>query len=1156
MGNNLEFSIVINTQTGEASLKHLDGTIKNTTELVKNSAKAIETNWVNAFTRLNVLSTTFSAIKSAFGGLLEGPMQFEQSLRNVGSLSEDVVANYGVIGDKLKALGRTMPVKSTKELADAMYQAVSAGFQWGDALKLVESAAKGSIAGLSSVPESMNALISVMNAYNLSGKDSAMVMDRLFQTVRKGITTFPELAASMSQVAPRAANAGIKLDELMGSIVTITKMKVPTSEAMTKISASITPLVTILGEAYFKTHTFQEGLTEIYKRASGNVAEIQKMMGTKEATDAVIMIGKNAQQSKKDLEDMKNSAGASTKAYNENVNSLANTIQLFQNQLKSFKNAAITALMPTITELVKHLTKIMGVINNIPTPIKVLISGLLLFKTATIALNLSGLQPLLASFSTLSYGLLGKLTAQFPLLAKVAMTSATSFKALSFVLSTTLVGAVLALIAYLPQLVDWFNSLGSASKLSNALKEVGEEYDKLKEKIEQTNETKELLNEYIELQDRVRRGDKLSAEEKERLAEVTKRLGDMYPELIKGSDDATNSYILQADAVEKLQGKINGTIAELDKLMQKNAEIIKKAKEEYESGPSFWDYVGSFFNPGSAQLKEIANQKGNLLIMNKSIEESFKIYLEKIKLTKNLTDPKKLVREFQIISNNIAISDEQWRKLEGRIYQVQATFRPTKTKTEAGLSGLKEELKSLYEQYKNLDKDSNEAMRIRQIVKAKLQTNTKKLGITGQEAKEFRKLFDIGISGVSKTEVKKEAEINLLDITNTLYESNKITFDQYLERTNKLYDEIINSARYKELSEKFSKGLLTPIEEKEFVSKLKEISKITEAQEKYAKEIGDKNFEAYEKMQEERKKKLETSTNELKNYLLKSRGDIDKAIGLYSNQQISGKEFINSLDDYINQIKENLSNGNKDIENILNEIQWGDLTDYELNELRKSLESINPVIANNFDSIVNIFDIYNKEMAKLQSENLTSLKFWVDQASTILQIASAGLGEVLMSGFSKEGFEKMKNMLKEGFKTILLAIADALDKMFIGISLSTILEAIINPAMGIVNTGRLLAAKLGIEAFKGMIKAFSVGGIITQPTIALMGEKGAEVVAPKQDFISFARELIAYEKRNLPKLVSGNNINVKLEPVILKQSGRDLVGVIKQQNQIDDLRKF
>ena len=94
MGNNLEFSIVINTQAGEVSLRHLDGTIKNTTELVKNSAKAIETNWVNAFTRLNVLSTTFSAIKSAFGGLLEGPMQFEQSLRNVGSLSEDVVAKF------------------------------------------------------------------------------------------------------------------------------------------------------------------------------------------------------------------------------------------------------------------------------------------------------------------------------------------------------------------------------------------------------------------------------------------------------------------------------------------------------------------------------------------------------------------------------------------------------------------------------------------------------------------------------------------------------------------------------------------------------------------------------------------------------------------------------------------------------------------------------------------------------------------------------------------------------------------------------------------------------------------------------------------------------------------------------------------------------
>jgi len=1158
MGSNLEFSIVVNTKTGEVALKQLDSTLKSTATTAKDTAKSIETSWLNAFSRMNVITSGANLLKSAFSGLLTDPMEFDQALKNMGSLSEDVVKNYDEISKTLKEYGKNLPVKSTTDLANAMYEAVSSGFEWRDALKLVEWSAKGSVAGLSTAKESMDALIAVMNAYNLKGKDSSMVMDKLFQTVLNGITTFPELASNMAAVAPVAANMGVSLNELMSTIVTITKFKVSTPETMTKINAAIAGIAAAK-PGMIETKGLLQSMLDIYEETKGSYVEIMKLVGRKEAAEAIIMIGKNAQSARKDLQDMTNSAGAAGKAYQENASSLKNTLQIFENQVKSFKNTAITALLPALTELVKHLSRIMQVINAIPTPIKVLVSGLLLLKTAMIAINLTGIQPLLASFTTLSYSLMGKLTMQFPMLAKVAMTSATTFKAFSLVLSTTLVGAVVALLAYLPDLVNWFNSLDASAKLEKKLQEVNEEYDKLKEKIEQSISIKDTVNEYIALQEKAKTTDGLTAEERTRLAEITKKLGDTYPELIAGTDNATKSYILQSNAVDVLKNKISEAIVELGRLMEKQKEIIKEAEENIASkGSNLWNTLLSAMG---FKAQAITSQAESVMksyeIKGKAVSEAFKKYLDIIKMTGDQTTAKELVAKFQKQMGDIKIEANEWKKMEGEIIKVQTSITES-TKPITKKLTIKDELEELLKQYQAIiDKDSEEAQKIRQTAKNKLQADLKAMKLTGEERKNFRKAFDlITTGGVTKSSVKKDTEVNLLEITNALYEIQEITLEEYLQRTNDLYDKLASDKKYQELRNKFFKGQLTPIEEKEYVEKSKELKKILDSQEKYSKEYSEANYKQYEYWNEQRKNEIAKSTETIRNEILKQKSEFEKVKDSFGAERISGADYLVSLKQIMNGITSIIDDGSVEAQNAIKRMQLGDLTSYEIEKMKKTLQESHPELAENLNLIAELFARHNEEMSKLQSQNLTSLKFWVDQASTILQIASAGLGEVLMSGFSKEGFEKMKNMLKEGFKTILLAIADALDKMFIGISLSTILEAIINPAKGIVNTGRLLAAKLGIEAFKGVVKAFSVGGIITQPTIALMGEKGAEVVAPKQDFITFARELIAMERKNIPRIYNSSIVKVELEPVVLKQRGRDLVGVIKQQNQIDDLRKF
>lgn len=1166
--NDLKFSIVIDTKTGEASLKQLDSTINNTANVSKNASKTIETGWVNAFAKISVIKDIFSGLRDALTGIMGSSLEYEQSLKNVASLSDDVVNNYDQINRTLKSYSTQIPVKSTKELADAMYQAVSAGYKWEDALKLVEQAGKGSVAGLATVPESMNALISVMNAFGYTGKDTAMVMDRLFQTVRKGVTTFPEIASSMSQVAPVAAMVGIKFEDLMASMVTLTKMKIPLSEAVTKMARVIPELTRNLGEGYVQSHSLQESLQALYERAGGNLNRIKEMVGSKEAADAVIVIGKYAKQANQDLLDMQNSTGAAQKAFEINASSTANAIQLLKNNIAMIKSSLTSVLLPVVKTISEGLLSLVNSFAQLPKPFQAVVVGLVSLKGAFMLLNVSGITPLLAPLTKISGSLLISLASNFKIVETAVMSSQRAFNIFSGVLSVSIVGAITALIMYLPKLNEALYKMSGLisdieiENLSNGLNEALNKYQEFEDK------TGKVVDRLIELSKQTNK----TTEEQQEYNRLLNEVAKIYPSVVEGIDNEGNAIINLNDLIVVNTNARGKMIAKLQEQTNALSEAAKKQWSIVKGEIGLAGELSSVLNKmtfgllGKSEVEQMAQAKQNV---TKLLDERLKIYEQELKLRKNeidlFTEIKKFENEFgealtmsdrnriinMIKSHNMNISllnaqnkeaNQTQNSLEVALKEVkrlQKLWIEGKTDEEA-LVQFNTRAKQFFTRYRRFKAD---------IVK-----EAEKEGVD----KEFLKVLLRGVS-LDKSGTKKvvdKTNDDRLEIVNTLYETNKITFDQYLERTNKLYDEIINSAKYKELSEKFTKGLLTPIEEKEYVSKLKEISKITEAQEKYSKEIGDKNYEAYEKMQEERKKRTEVSTNELKNYLLKSRGELDKAIGLYFNQQISGKEFINSLDDYINQIKENLSNGNKDIENILNEIQWGNLTEYELNELRKSLESINPVIASNFDSIVNIFDIYNKEMAKLQNENIEGWGFWSNQIATILQTASEGLGMAIMSGFSKESFLKFKDLIKEGFKTVLIAIADALDKMYIGANLATLIEWIINPAIGIVNTGKLLAAKLGIEAFKGMVKAFATGGIISQPTLALMGESGTEVVAPKQDFITFARELIAMERKNIPRIYNSSVVKVELEPVILKQRGRDLVGVIKQQNQIDDLRKF
>lgn len=202
------------------------------------------------------------------------------------------------------------------ELAGGLYQALSAGVPKDNVLTFLSVAAKAAVADMGDTATAVDGLTTVMNAFKIPFTEAQKIADLMFTTVKNGKTTFGELAANLSTVAPIAASNGIAFEQIAAAIATLTKQGTPTAQAMTQIRAAIIGLNENLGDGWSKTMTLQEAFGKMTEKAGGSQVKLKELMGRVEGVSAVLGItGQNAKMATKDLAAMSNAAGSADEAF-------------------------------------------------------------------------------------------------------------------------------------------------------------------------------------------------------------------------------------------------------------------------------------------------------------------------------------------------------------------------------------------------------------------------------------------------------------------------------------------------------------------------------------------------------------------------------------------------------------------------------------------------------------------------------------------------------------------------------------------------------------------------------------------------------------------------------------------------------------------------
>lgn len=215
------------------------------------------------------------------------------------------------------------------EIAENVYNAISAGQKTGDAVNFVRHATDLARAGFADSGNSLDLLTTIMNAYKLEANEVTNVSDNLIATQNLGKTTVAELSSSMGKIIPTANAANVSLDQLCAGYALMTANGVATAESTTYMNSMLNEL-NKSGSTVAKTlqdetgkgfsdlmaegYTLGDVLGIVSAAADDQGLKFTDMFGSAEAAKAgLILLGNSVS----DVENGLVEAGGSTSQFNE-----------------------------------------------------------------------------------------------------------------------------------------------------------------------------------------------------------------------------------------------------------------------------------------------------------------------------------------------------------------------------------------------------------------------------------------------------------------------------------------------------------------------------------------------------------------------------------------------------------------------------------------------------------------------------------------------------------------------------------------------------------------------------------------------------------------------------------------------------------------------
>lgn len=300
----------------------------------KISGKSLGSALVGTLTKVVAAAGIGKMLQSAF----TGGTAFESAMAKVGTIADTAKVPLESLSSQVLQVSGDMHI-GANEIAEAAYQAVSAGQDTGNAVAFAGQASMLATAGFTSTTSAVDILTTALNAYGKGADEAGHVSDVLLTTQNLGKTSVDELAGSMGRVIPLAAAYNVSMENLSSGLAIMTANGIATAEASTYTKSMLNELgdtgSTVgkilkqqTGKSFAELNADGKSLGDVlqvlYDSVGGNATKFAGLWSSVEAgTGALSLASSGADKFNGVLQQMQADSGLTQTAYDTMTDTMA-----------------------------------------------------------------------------------------------------------------------------------------------------------------------------------------------------------------------------------------------------------------------------------------------------------------------------------------------------------------------------------------------------------------------------------------------------------------------------------------------------------------------------------------------------------------------------------------------------------------------------------------------------------------------------------------------------------------------------------------------------------------------------------------------------------------------------------------------------------------
>ncbi len=390
----------------QRSYERLRGSQENLNRINSEQAKIKENIAATKTQLLGTIGAVSAVAAAVYAGPVQAAQEYETAIAKVSTIADANVVPIEAMSSEIMKLSNTTGIAAS-QIADDVYNAISAGQQTGDAVNFVSYSTKLAKAGFAESAQTLDVLTTILNAYGMEAEEVSKVSDMLVQTQNKGKVSVGELSSVMGKIIPTANANNVALEQLCAGYAIMTSKGIAAAETTTYMNSMLNEL-SKSGTTAEKTlrattgKSFKELMTEgkslgeviqiLQQEAEKSGKSLNDMFGSAEAGKAAVsLLSGGVEGFNEQVAGMIDSVGATEEAFTKMDQTTEAKMQKAKNSIANLGIVLGQNLLPIVGNLADKVAAVVVKVSEFAQANPKLVQTVLKVAAALAGMRIAGL---------------------------------------------------------------------------------------------------------------------------------------------------------------------------------------------------------------------------------------------------------------------------------------------------------------------------------------------------------------------------------------------------------------------------------------------------------------------------------------------------------------------------------------------------------------------------------------------------------------------------------------------------------------------------------------------------------------------------------------------------------------------------------------------